>query len=221
MAKPQALGRRDGRRRRRRLALPGEDVEHDVGAAGAAVERFGAGRLDRLRRAPRRLRRAPRRLRRSSSVMIMTAMTVTPPIMDALTPTLSLSPPTMPDAITVTLTTVSVVPVVHKPDRRAVPGARRLGASLRDRATLPSPLRDLDPSGGYPSRLRPLRSLRAPLARRLADAHRRVPVPHFGAVDLDAAGLAVPTARGGLGFHTPRIGDALPAGARHRVHWRK
>ena len=32
----------------------------------------------------------------------------------------------------------------------------RLGASLRDRATLPSPLRGLDPSGGYPSRLRSL-----------------------------------------------------------------
>ena len=30
-----------------RLALPGEDVEHDVGAAGA-VERLGTGRLDRL-----------------------------------------------------------------------------------------------------------------------------------------------------------------------------
>ena len=30
----------------------------------------------------------------------------------------------------------------------------RLGASLRDRATLPSPLRGLDPAGGYPSRLR-------------------------------------------------------------------
>ena len=44
----------------------------------------------------------------------------------------------------------------------------RLGASLRDRATLPSPLRGLGPSGGYPSRLRSLRSLRAPLARRLA-----------------------------------------------------
>ena len=43
----QALGRRDGRRRRR-LALSGEDVEHDVGAAGTAVERFGTGRLDRL-----------------------------------------------------------------------------------------------------------------------------------------------------------------------------
>ena len=28
--------------------LPGEDVEHDVGAAGAAVERLGTGRLDRL-----------------------------------------------------------------------------------------------------------------------------------------------------------------------------
>ena len=43
----QALRRRDGCRRCR-LALPGEDVEHDVGAAGAAVVRFGAGRLDRL-----------------------------------------------------------------------------------------------------------------------------------------------------------------------------
>ncbi len=39
------------------------------------------------------------------------------------------------------------------------------GAPLRDRATLPSPLRGLGPSGGYPSRLRSLRSLRAPLAR--------------------------------------------------------
>ena len=41
-------------------------------------------------------------------------------------------------------------------------------ASLRDRASLPSPLRGLDPSGGYPSRLRSLRSLRGPLARRFA-----------------------------------------------------
>ena len=47
VTKLQALGRRDGCRRRR-LALPGKDVEHDVGAAGAAVERLGAGRLDRL-----------------------------------------------------------------------------------------------------------------------------------------------------------------------------
>ena len=57
VAKLQALGRRDVRRRRR-LALPGEDVEHDVardargahdvGAAGAAVERLGTGRVHRL-----------------------------------------------------------------------------------------------------------------------------------------------------------------------------
>ena len=47
VAKLQALGRRDGCRRCR-LALPGEDVEHHVGAAGAAVERLGTGRLHRL-----------------------------------------------------------------------------------------------------------------------------------------------------------------------------
>ena len=47
VAKLQALGRRDGRRRCR-LALPGQDVEYDVGAARTAVERLGAGRLDRL-----------------------------------------------------------------------------------------------------------------------------------------------------------------------------
>ena len=35
-------------------------------------------------------------------------------------------------------------------------GSVSLGASLRDRATLPSPLRGLGPSGGYPSRLRSL-----------------------------------------------------------------
>ena len=45
VAKLQALGRWDGRRR---LAVPSEDVEHNVSAAGAAGERFGAGRLDRL-----------------------------------------------------------------------------------------------------------------------------------------------------------------------------
>ena len=47
-------------------------------------------------------------------------------------------------------------------------GTVNLGASLRDRATLPSQLRGLGPSGGYPSRLCSLRSLRAPLAHRLA-----------------------------------------------------
>ena len=44
VAKLQALGRRDGRRRCR-LAPPGEDVGHGAGAAGAAVERPGTGRL--------------------------------------------------------------------------------------------------------------------------------------------------------------------------------
>ena len=47
VAKPQAFGRRDARRRCR-LALPGQDVEHHVGAAGAAGKRLGASRLDRL-----------------------------------------------------------------------------------------------------------------------------------------------------------------------------
>ena len=42
------------------------------------------------------------------------------------------------------------------------------GASLRDRAALPSPVPGLVPSGGYPSRLHSLRSLRGPLARRFA-----------------------------------------------------
>ena len=38
------VGRHDGiNGRDSRLALPGEDVEHDVGAAGAAVERLGTG----------------------------------------------------------------------------------------------------------------------------------------------------------------------------------
>ena len=87
---------------------------------------------------------------------------VTPPMLVAVTP--------MP-------TTVQnmMLMAVPKMDTHAVSHTMRLGASLRDRATLPSPLRGLDPSGGYPSRLRSLRSLRAPLARRLARAHRRVP----------------------------------------------
>ena len=59
----------------------------------------------------------------------------------------------------VTLQTISI----QSPIRSLISGA-----SLRDRATLPSPLRGLDPSGGYPSRLRSLRSLRGPLARRFA-----------------------------------------------------
>ena len=86
----------------------------------------------------------------------------------------------MPISMTPMLATVHAVMLmpVPKMDTGAVSHTTNLGASLRDRATLPSPLRGLDPSGGYPSRLRSLRSLRAPLARRLADAHRRVPVRH-------------------------------------------
>ena len=67
-----------------------------------------------------------------------------------------------------TVVSVVVQPVVPKMDTDSGMRTLRLGASLRDRATLPSPLRGLGPSGGYPSRLRSLRSLRAPLARRLA-----------------------------------------------------
>ena len=47
VAKLQTFGRRDGCRRRR-LALPGEDVEYHVSAAGAALERLGTGRVHRL-----------------------------------------------------------------------------------------------------------------------------------------------------------------------------
>ncbi len=51
----------------------------------------------------------------------------------------------------------TAVPVVIPMMVNGVPNATMsLGASLRDRATLPSPLRGLGPSGGYPSRLRSL-----------------------------------------------------------------
>ena len=90
---------------------------------------------------------------------------------------LTLPPPML--ALPVTITTMlvtAVLPVLVMPLVPLVPmmlagvpdSPMSLGASLRDRATLPSPLRGLGPSGGYPSRLRSLRSLRAPLARRLA-----------------------------------------------------
>ena len=75
----------------------------------------------------------------------------------------------------------TMLPLVMQPLPPMVPrmvngvpnGKVSLGASLRDRATLPSPLRGLGPSGGYPSRLRSLRSLRAPLAAAVRCAHRR------------------------------------------------
>ena len=54
-----------------------------------------------------------------------------------------------------------VATMVPKMDTTALPGTMVPGASLCDRATLSSPLHGLAPSGGYPSRLRSLRSLRA------------------------------------------------------------
>ena len=81
------------------------------------------------------------------------------------------SPTTMPalrSMVTRMLLPVLVIPLVPKMLTGVPDGKVNLGASLRDRATLPSPLRSLGPSGGYPSRLHSLRSLRAPLARRLA-----------------------------------------------------
>ncbi|KXW84202.1 hypothetical protein AUT27_15060 [Enterococcus faecium] len=46
MAQPQALGRQDGDGRGR-LALPGEDVEDDIGRVDALAQGLGTGRLDR------------------------------------------------------------------------------------------------------------------------------------------------------------------------------
>ena len=99
----------------------------------------------------------------------------TPPRLVAVTP--------MQTTMLTVMLMMVVLMSVRKMDAGAVNHTMRLGASLRDRATLPSPLRGLGPSGGYPSRLRSLRSLRAPLARRLATAHRRVPVRRLGALD--------------------------------------
>ena len=63
---------------------------------------------------------------------------------------------------------MSGVPMLPAMKSDPAESAMDLGASLRDRATLPSPLRGLVPSGGYPSRLHSLRSFRAALGRRLA-----------------------------------------------------
>ena len=68
--------------------------------------------------------------------------------------------------VPVTLLTITKVSPMHV----LIPGA-----SLRDRAALPSPLRGLGPSGGHPSPLRSLRSLRAPLGSAVRTAHRRLP----------------------------------------------
>ena len=73
----------------------------------------------------------------------------------------------------------AMVTVVRMMVQRIVRGdgftIESLGASLRDQATLPSPLRGLVPSGGYPSRLRSLRSLRTSFAK---DRHRRAALPN-------------------------------------------
>ena len=82
----------------------------------------------------------------------------------AATPMLTLSLP----RILATMMQTLMHSMVPNMDTVSRDPTMRLGASLRDRATLSSPLRGLAPSGGYPSRLRSLRSLRAPLARRLA-----------------------------------------------------
>ena len=61
--------------------------------------------------------------------------------------------------------------------RRAVPLPKEgLGASLRDRAALSSPLRGLAPSGGHPSRLREL-ALAPRLARRTVRVERGATPP--------------------------------------------
>ena len=108
--------------------------------------------IARLLGARRLRRRAPRRLRRCSSAPA-TARYV-----------LSFQQDDDIRNVPVTLPTIQSVSPIH---------FLTLGASLRDRATLPSPLRGLGPSGGYPSRLRSLRSLRAPLARRVLRIRER------------------------------------------------
>ena len=98
--------------------------------------------------------------------------------------------PVLPMPMTSMQTTVQTVMLmtVPKMSTSAVNRTMRLGASLRDRATLSSPLRGLAPSGGYPSRLRSLRSLRAPLARRLASLTAACPTATAGAAFDDIVG---------------------------------
>ena len=126
----------------------------------------------------------------------------------------------MPRFVQITVTVMPsvvqtvVTPMVSMMVTDAGNSEMRLGASLRDRATLPSPLRRLDPSGGYPSRLRSLRSLRAPLARRLAaltaaagpirSAHRSTPAS--GRPPLPPRAGAARRARRG-----PRLARPSPA----------
>ena len=106
-------------------------------------------------------------------------------------------------------TTTSTTPMPHEGGRFRSPSQARssqlhskgrLGASLRDRATLSSPLRGLDPAGGYPSRLRSQArcALRLPRSqvRQWGNGYssRRMPiVPHvLTAPTLPMAGSSTP-----------------------------
>jgi len=97
--------------------------------------------------------------------LVSITMAVPVPLMPMLMGTVPMS--VNPMVQTVMMTTVP------KMDTGSPMHTMSLGASLRDRATLPSPLRGLGPSGGYPSRLRS-RSLAARSACPAARcAHRR------------------------------------------------
>ena len=120
------------------------------------------------------------------------------------------------------LMTTVVSVVVHTLLLKMVTGSGmltlRLGASLRDRATLPSPLRGLGPSGGYPSRLRSLRSLRAPLARRFA-ALTAVAATTRSCQDSPALPQSPPcTPRAGAARHARRGSTSCAAGVGFAVH---
>ena len=98
-------------------------------------------------------------------------------LIPALVPIVTLPVPmaTLPPLPTTAVKVVQVViqPMVLKTDTGSGVHTVRLGASLRDRATLPSPLRGLGPSGGYPSRLRSLTLTARSACPAARCAHRR------------------------------------------------
>ena len=106
---------------------------------------------------------------------------------------------TMPPAARARMNTMvqTMMPALVQTMLTGVPdGTVSLGASLRDRASLPSPLRGLGPSGGYPSRLRSLRSLRAPACPAARYAHRRCRTDTPGvSFDRTVHGTAVSSSR--------------------------
>ena len=127
----------------------------------------------------------------------------------------------LPLVLTSTVQTViqSMVPMLDTLSRDP---RMSLGASLRDRATLPSPLRGLGPSGGYPSRLRSLTltprsawrggSLRSPpLPGRRARGEVR---PHR---PPDRRGLLAPALRAALVGVLASLALAGCAGCGHRL----